>query len=168
MPEPHPGETSADFVARCMADPEARRSFPRQDQRLAFCHSRAVRTKVAKVDEDRRVVYGWASVIEEGGAPVVDHDGDVIKADTLVDAVHGYVLDARAGKLMHRGRREADLVETLVFTVDLQKALGIDLGRVGWFVGFKVRGDALWDRVKQGEFPAFSIGGHGDRVAMVV
>jgi hypothetical protein len=39
MPKPHAGEKRKDFVARCMGDAEAARSFPREAQRLAFCHN---------------------------------------------------------------------------------------------------------------------------------
>lgn len=39
MPTPRQGETEAGFVSRCMGDVEARRSFPDQSQRTAFCFS---------------------------------------------------------------------------------------------------------------------------------
>lgn len=120
--------------------------------------------QVLKVDEDQRLVYGWASVIEENGVPVVDDQDDVIEEPTLLKAAHGFVLDARAGKLMHAGKQVGDIVESMVFSKKLQAALGVNLNKVGWLIAYKVRDDALWERVKRGEFPAFSIGGHGRRV----
>lgn len=39
MPTPRRGESESEFVARCMASAESRRSFPKEDQRLAVCHS---------------------------------------------------------------------------------------------------------------------------------
>ena len=39
MPSPKPNETRGDFVARCYADPKAKRDFPDGTQRLAFCYS---------------------------------------------------------------------------------------------------------------------------------
>lgn len=122
--------------------------------------------KITKVDPDRRLAYGWFSVVEVSGDPVVDVQGDVIKAATLVDAVHKFMTDSRAGKVLHRGERVADVVESLVFTADVQKALGIDLGRVGWFGALKFRDGEVWDRVKSGELRAFSIGGVGKRAAI--
>lgn len=120
--------------------------------------------RIIKLDEEQRVVYGWASVVEEDGSPVVDSQGDVIAPATLAKAAHSFVADFRTGKVMHGGRRVADLVESVVFTEDLQKALGIRLGKVGWFVGFKVRDEATWERCKKGTLAGFSIGGVGLRV----
>lgn len=115
-------------------------------------------------DDEQRLVLGWASVIEEAGKSVVDSQGDVIDEDTLLKAAHGFILDARAGKLMHQGKRVGDVVESIVFTKDLQKALGIDLGKIGWLITYKVRDEELWKEVKAGKYPAFSIGGLGRRV----
>ena len=39
--------------------------------------------QVIKVDEDQRIVYGWASVTTYKGEPVVDRQGDIIKTDTM-------------------------------------------------------------------------------------
>ena len=39
MPEPRPSETREEFISRCMGDEEARRDFPDQAQRAAFCNS---------------------------------------------------------------------------------------------------------------------------------
>lgn len=119
--------------------------------------------RVEKLDEEQKLASGWFSVIEEDGEPVIDKQGDVIEEATLLKAAHRFVLDVRAGKVMHRGRRVADLVDSLVFTRDIQKALGIDLHKVGWFGTMKVRDDAVWERIKSGELNAFSIGGTGRR-----
>lgn len=120
---------------------------------------------VLKIDQEQRMVYGWASVIEENGQPVVDSQGDIIREPVLVKAAQQFMLDARAGKVMHQGNQVADIVESVVMTKDVQKALGIDLGKVGWFIGMKVAegSNELWDQVKNGEFPMFSIGGKGRR-----
>lgn len=119
--------------------------------------------KITKFDEERRVVYGWASVIEKDGKVVVDTQGDRISEDELVSAAQEFVTAYRAGDVMHDEEKASDLVESVVFTRDLQKALGIDLGKVGWFVGFKVKDEATWKRVKKGELAAFSIGGDAIR-----
>ena len=39
MPLPRKNERRKDFVSRCVSDKEAKRSFPDQKQRVAFCHS---------------------------------------------------------------------------------------------------------------------------------
>jgi len=39
MPAPNPNEGQQEFISRCMGDAEARRSFPNEQQRAAFCYS---------------------------------------------------------------------------------------------------------------------------------
>lgn len=118
-----------------------------------------VSVDISKVNKDKMLAFGWFSVIEEDGKAVVDSHGDVILEDTLMEAAHNFITESRSGKVMHRGRRVADVVESVVFTKDLQKALGIDLGVVGWFGAMKFRDGKIWDKVKSGELSAFSIGG---------
>lgn len=47
MPSPRKGEKRNEFISRCMGDAEARKTFPRQSQRAAFCHSQWERRKRA-------------------------------------------------------------------------------------------------------------------------
>jgi len=115
--------------------------------------------EISKVDVDRRLVYGWASVIEEKGEPVTDSHDDQISLDELQAAAHDFIDNARVGKLMHRGRQVARIVESVVFSTDVQKALGIDLEKVGWFIAMKIEDEDVWKQVKAGELKAFSIGG---------
>lgn len=117
---------------------------------------------IEKRDDDLRLVYGWFSVTKEKGVVVIDKQGDKISDDNeLRCAFHKFMSDSRSGKVMHKGRRVADVVELIVFTEDVQKALGIDLQRVGAFGCMAVRDDATWERVKSGELRAFSFGGTG-------
>lgn len=117
--------------------------------------------EIRKVNEEQRVAYGWFSVIEKDGRPVEDADGHIIGEETLIRMAREFVEESRAGKVMHKGRRVADIVESIVLTRDVQKALGVDLGMVGWFGAMRFRDDEIWERVKKGELRAFSIGGHG-------
>ena len=119
----------------------------------------------AKIDSDMRVVWGWANVYEDGGEPVVDAHGDVIDEADILKAAHTFVADVRAGKVMHGGRRIGTIVESLVLTRTLQKVLGIDLGKAGWFIGMKIDDPDVWKQVKEGTLRAFSFGGTGRRVA---
>lgn len=119
---------------------------------------------VLKLDEEKHIVWGWFSVIEEDGQAVIDKHGHIIEADVLQKAAHEFVLDSRAGKVMHNGTRVADVVDTIVFTKELQAALGIDLKKVGWFGGMQIRDPALWARVQKGDLPAFSIGGYAKEI----
>ena len=124
-----------------------------------------LRGEITKLEDEQQIAYGWFSVIEEDGIIVEDVEGDVISEKSITKAAHS-ILDSRAGKLMHKGEAVADIVESIVFTHDLQKALGIDLKKVGWFGGMKFHDDDVWADVKSGKFPAFSIGGTGQRKAI--
>jgi hypothetical protein len=117
---------------------------------------------VQKFDDEQRLVWGWALVSVEKGQPVTDRQGDVVDTGELQKTVHKF-MDDRTGKAMHKGHRVGTVVDSIVFTKELQDALGVDLGREGWFVGMHVPDDATWMRVKKGELKAFSIGGEGER-----
>lgn len=120
-------------------------------------------TGITKVDDDKRLVWGWASVSTRKGAPVEDLQGDMIDTEDLVVAAHGFMKDYRVGGSMHSEMGIGTVVESMVFTKELQNALGIDLGMEGWLIAVKVDSEAVWKRVKSGELRAFSIGGSGRR-----
>lgn len=110
------------------------------------------------------LVFGWASVIEKDGVPVVDHQGDRISADELAKAAHDF-MKRRNGGVMHdeTGHQIGHIVESTVLTHDLQKALGIDLGKVGWLVGMQVVDPRVKVMAQKRLLKAFSIGGRGRR-----
>lgn len=126
----------------------------------------SVAVPITKVGtDDERLVFGWASVSTEGGRLVTDVQGDQIEPSELEKAAYRYVLKSRqAGEMHVRKTGIGDLVESIVFTKAKQDALGIDLGREGWWVGFKIHDDEVWKAIKKGEYSAFSIGGRGTRV----
>jgi len=123
-----------------------------------------MKTEIVKLDEERRLAFGWASVSSGAdGALLVDTQGDVLDERTLEDAAIEYVIHSRQAGVMHQKTGVAKLVSSLVFTEDIQKALGISLGKVAWFVGFRVTDDQVWKRIKSGELRAFSIHGRAVR-----
>ena len=119
---------------------------------------------IQKLDEDQRLIYGWASIIEENGNIVVDKQGDIIETQDLVNAAHDYIIESREAHEMHEGVVKGKTVESIVFTKEVQKALGIDLNKVGWFICQKIDDDNTWEAVKSGRIKSFSIGGHGKRI----
>lgn len=121
---------------------------------------------ITKIDEDMRVVWGWANVYEEAGKAVVDSHGDTIDEKEVVRAAHAFVCNIRDGMVMHGTRKIGTIVESLVFSHDVQKALGIDLGKAGWFIGMKVDDADVWKSVKDGKYRAFSFGGKAMREAI--
>lgn len=122
---------------------------------------------ISKTDEDQCLVFGWASVIEEGGKPVTDSQGDQISEAELEKAFYGFAEEARQAGVDHQdwGDHIGKMVECIVFTKEKQKALGIDLGKVGAWVGFRLKPE-IFAKVKNEGYRAFSIGGHGRRVPL--
>lgn len=115
--------------------------------------------KVTKMDEEKRRVFGFFSVVEENGKPVIDYQGDVIDSDDLEEAAYKYVMYSRMGDERHDERAKAMLIESVYFSKEKQAALGIDLGKVCWWGGFYITDDDLWEKVKSGQYSMFSIGG---------
>lgn len=115
--------------------------------------------KVVKVDEEERIIYGWASVTTYKGEHVVDRQGDIIPTETLTKAVNEFMSDFRVGKLMHEGEPTGIILHSFPVTKEICDALGIQTDMEGWITGYKVTDDALWNEVKSGKYAAFSIGG---------
>jgi hypothetical protein len=128
--------------------------------------------QIMKVDDDQRTVYGWASVISEGGRPYVDSQGDIIEPDMLTKATTDFMMDVRKAMAMHQrtpdGRIDDSMLKGVVvhsfpLTAALAKSLGISSDKEGWMVGLKITDEPTWQLVKSGKLRAFSIGGVGDR-----
>jgi hypothetical protein len=88
----------------------------------------------------------------------------------MTKAAHDFMASSRHGGLLHALRDDGaphkggEVVESLVLTADVQKALGVDLGKTGWFVGYHVADPDAWALVKSRKLRAFSIGGIARRV----
>ena len=122
----------------------------------------AQRFKIQKVDADQHLVFGWANIsVTANGEEVEDLQEDVIEPEELERAAYEFVLDSRDGGEMHEQTGVATLVESVMLTPEKQTAMGIPPGFVpiGWWVGFKVTDEDVWQKVKSGEYSMFSIGG---------
>ena len=121
----------------------------------------------SKTDDDRRLAFGWAYVFEDDGQMQIDHSGDFIdKAalPALEEAAYDYVLTSRQADEMHEKLEGvAELVESVMLTPDKAAAMGITTKRYGYWVGFKVRDENVWAKIKDGTYGGFSIRGAGER-----
>lgn len=126
---------------------------------------------VKGVDEDKRLVFGWAYIARDAnGRVVVDKQGDFIDdLDVLEKAAYDFVHKTRAAGVMHERRGSGprvvgEMVESLVTTPEKLEKMGLK-GRLpeGWWVGFRVEDDSVWRDVKAGRFKGFSIHGSGRR-----
>ncbi len=125
---------------------------------------------VAKIDPDQRLVFGWASIVERDGEPVVDKQGDIIEPEEMEKAAYNFVLDARMAGDHHERVGVGRLVESVFFDTAKTEAMEnsltdrhidnqIVLEAVGWWVGFHIDDDQVWKDIKSGKSVAFSIGG---------
>lgn len=125
------------------------------------------RFHIAKSDDEKMLAFGWASVsMRIDGELIEDWQGDMIEPGELEDAVYEYVRLYRDGGEMHERGGIAVLVESVVFTEEKMKAIGIPDGTlpIGWWIGFKVLDEDVWEKVKDGTYPMFSIEGEAERV----
>ena len=123
-----------------------------------------IKGQIQKVDSERRILFGWANVaVDENNRAVVDSDNDTIPIDELEQAAYRYVEFSRTGGEMHERAGVANLIESMVFTPEKSELLGISGLPQGWWVGFRVIDDDVWQKVKSGQYSMFSIGGRAVR-----
>lgn len=125
------------------------------------------RFKILKSNDDKRLVFGWASVsMRVDGELIEDWQADIVEPEELEKAAYDFVLLYREGGEMHERGGVAVLVESVVFTEEKMQAMGIPAGTlpVGWWIGFKVLDEEVWEKVKDGTYSMFSIEGEAQRV----
>jgi hypothetical protein len=130
-----------------------------------------VTTEFSKTDDERRTVFGWASITEVNGEPVVDRQGDIMDIEELSKSAYEYVVSSRKGGHQHKRSETgeplqvSDMIESVVFTPEKIEKMGLPPSTpIGWWVGYKVRDDEIWKAVKDGEITGFSVHGKGRRV----
>ena len=123
--------------------------------------------QIVKLDEEKQLVFGWASVIKDTSNKILlDRQNDFIDSEEeLEKAAYEYVLKSRDGGEMHIRKGVSTMIESVVLSEEKQKALGIPSGTVpiGWWVGFKVNDKRVWGEVKKGGYVGFSVHGTGRR-----
>lgn len=125
------------------------------------------RFRVMKSDDEKKLVFGWASVSARADGEVIkDWQGDIIEPEELENAAYEYVRLYRDGGEMHERGGVAVMVESVVFTKEKAEAIGIPAGAVpvGWWIGFKVTDPGVWEKVRDGSYSMFSIEGEAERV----
>lgn len=125
------------------------------------------RFQIMKSDDEKMLAFGWASVsMRIDGEVIEDWQNDILEPEELEKAAYDYVLLYREGGEMHERGGAAVLIESVVFTEEKMQAMGIPAGTlpVGWWIGFKVTDSDVWEKVKDGTYPMFSIEGEAERV----
>jgi hypothetical protein len=172
MPNPEHHKDKASFMSACV--PTVMQEGKTREQAIGQCNGmwdnkvKKVNVElIVKVSDDlpvikndeQQIMFGWFSVATKGDADVVDSQQDVIKINTLEKAAYKFVSQSRIGGEMHKTIGVGTVVESMVFTKQKQEALGIQLGFEGWWGGIHFPDKAIWKKVKDGTYKAFSIGG---------
>lgn len=125
------------------------------------------RFKIMKSDDEKMLAFGWANVsMRVDGELIEDWQGDIIEPEELEAAAYEYVRLYGDGGEMHERGGVAALIESVVFTEEKMLVMGIPAGTlpVGWWIGFKVTDKDVWEKVKNGTYPMFSIEGEAERI----
>lgn len=128
----------------------------------------------SKVDEDKRQVFGWASIVKKDGEHVVDLQGDYIDIDEIEKSAYDYVIKSRHGGDMHARNGEkpkvvGTMIESFLVTPEKVEKMGLpDDTPLGWWVGYQVEDPEVWEMVKSGKRTGFSIHGRGQRTPAMI
>lgn len=117
--------------------------------------------KVAKSDDYKNLVFGWASVaFSEDGTQILDHQGHAIDIEDLEDAAYNFTVKGYGTGDMHQSENFGELVESIVLTQEKAELMGIPPGTTpqGWWVGFRVPPE-YHEQVRTGKRTMFSIEG---------
>lgn len=123
--------------------------------------------KIAGTNNEKRLAFGWSVISRDCNGNVVwDLQNDSIDPEDLEELSYKYVRFYRDSGELHNGSSsKAVLIESVVTTLEKQRVWGIPSGvmPIGWWTGFYVMDDAVWEKVKNGEYSAFSIEGSAIR-----
>lgn len=126
--------------------------------------SKSYTLTIAKSAPTGAEMWAWASVVDVNGEPVVDYQGDMIDVAELEKAADAYMTKSRDVGLMHQSFGKGRVVQSMVFTKELQDALGIDLGKTGWLVKMAIDCPETRKMIADGTLRELSIGGVGRKV----
>ena len=125
------------------------------------------RFKIMKSAEEKMLAFGWASVsMRVDGELIEDWQKDIVEPEELERAAYEFVELYREGGEMHERGGVAVLIESVVFTEEKMRIMDIPEGTlpIGWWIGFRVTDEDVWEKVKDGTYQMFSIEGEARRV----
>lgn len=120
--------------------------------------------KICKVDETLGLVIGWAIISKQDGKDHFDTQGDHIPESVMLEATLDFMEKGGAGKEMHVGDQDGEMVFGFPLTTDIAKALGITTKKTGFIVGYKPASKEILEKFRDGTYTGFSIGGKVDEM----
>lgn len=122
--------------------------------------------RIAKLNEELGIAFGFALTSTVDGAPYFDLQGDAIGEDELVKVAAEYLEAGGAIDEQHDSVPDAGrLVFAYPLTTEIASSLGIETKKTGLLVGVKLAPDVL-AKVKSGAITGFSIAGFGERTPL--
>ena len=122
-----------------------------------------LKARIAKVDESHGLVFGYAIVCEEDGAPYFDNDSsgfsEHIPPETMLEAAKDFAKTARVAKEMHTGDAIGCNLFLFPMTQDIAKSLDIEVKRTGLLIGMAPESPDTLAKFADGTYTGFSIGG---------
>jgi len=117
-----------------------------------------------KVNDGLGIVFGFAIICEDDGIDGLDKryfdlHGDHIPEDAMLKASSDYMLNSRAGKVMHAGEAVGDIVFAWPLTREIAQQFDITTKRTGLMIGWKPRNPDTLKLFQDGKLRGFSIGG---------
>jgi len=117
--------------------------------------------------QEPRVLYGVVySPCEKGQKCQLDTQSDWVEPKELREAAWDFMAKSRIIGHQHRGPAKAEVVESFVAPMDMAVD-GEKITKGSWVLAVRVKDDALWKSVIDGELNAFSIGGKGIRTPAI-
>lgn len=114
--------------------------------------------KVAGVNEELGLVFGWGIVCKEAGVPYVDTQGNIITEKAMVEATTDFMKGDRMAGHQHTRMDAGSVVHSFPLSDDIAKAMGITCSKTGWMVACAPDPEML-KAFKAGKLTGFSIGG---------
>ena len=116
---------------------------------------------IAKSDKEKQIVYGVVLTPDE-----VDAQDDYMTAEDIEQAAHHFLIQSRVVGSQHEKATKAQVVESYIAPQDMDwdGQYGPQSVKKGaWILGVKITDRKEWEKVLNGDYQAFSVGGFGVR-----
>lgn len=120
-----------------------------------------INASIAKVNEDLGLVFGFAMVCKVDGKDYYDLQGDHIPENVMLEASTRFMKNIRVAKDMHDGESIGTVIHSFPLTMEIAKSLGIETERTGLLIAMQVESSDVLNKIDNGEYTGFSIGGTG-------
>ena len=122
---------------------------------------------ISKMDDEKKLVFGWGSVTKVNQMPYVDSQEDIIEDAELENAVYDFMQAPMHDEQHERLVPTSKIVESFVVTDEkLQKMFPgetIPVGKRGWWLGVYIPDPEVYAKHKDGTYTGFSITGTAQR-----